>query len=229
VPAYVLGRGRPNRKYPPLGNRAIAGTFITLPDDPGTGTDALAVAAGAPLTESGTGTDVLSVSVAVTLPDTGAGSEVLQLIVALPETATGTDTLTVPVKTIFLPETATGADVVASVAAQVTLADTGSAGETMAAGVPIAVADTGSVTDALTVTLRIIPMADTASGVDGFIAIGPPVIAVAGVIMASANSGLVVLDSSGVQTSNALVVLVSSGAGVATLASPGLGVATVQT
>jgi hypothetical protein len=228
VPAYVLGRGRPNRKYPPLGNRAIAGTFITLPDDPGTGTDALTVAAGAPLAETGTGTDALSVSVALTLPETGAGSEVLQLIVALPETATGTDTLTVPVKTIFLPETGTGTDVVA-VAAQVPLADTGAAGETMAAGVPIAVADSGTGTDALTVTLRIIPMADTAVGVDGFVAIGPPVIAVAGVTVASANSGLVVLDSSGVQTSNALVVLVSTGAGVATLASPGLGEATVQT
>jgi hypothetical protein len=122
VPAYVLGRGRPNRKYPPLSNRTV------------TGTSSAAVAAG---------TGGATITPAVTEPGAPAAFGV------------------------------------------------GTAALFGTAGVPVP---------------------------DG----------VAGVVMASSNSGLAVLASAGVTVSNGQAALASPGAGVATLASPGLGQATVQ-
>lgn len=142
MPAYVLGRGRPNRKYPPLSNRTV------------TGTSSAAVAAGV---------GGATITPAVTEPGApaafGVGAAALSGTTAPPS---------------LLPTLGVG-----------TAALFGTA------SVPVP---------------------------DG----------VAGVVMASSNSGLAVLASAGVTVSNGQAALASPGAGVATLASPGLGQATVQ-
>lgn len=155
-------------------------TPIALGDDPGTGTDAIAVTATVPLAdtgagadgltvaatvplqaETGTGTDGVTVAATVPLADTGAGSDAVSVngSIPLPETGAGSDGISVA-GTIPLPgDTGTGTDAI-TVSATITLADTGTGTDAILVGVPTPLpGETGTGTDSIGVTATV-PVSD---------------------------------------------------------------------
>lgn len=154
------------------GSDAIGNVAVALSRaDSGSGTDNLSIGAALALSDSGSGIDLPGqISALLTVLDSGSGDDSLSIAVtvSITDSGAGADALSILQEMLLsVSDSGSGADSINAISVTLSVADSGSGAENLTVTVSVAVADVGTLEDAVALLVDVVKsVADSGSGAD---------------------------------------------------------------